>query len=139
MATGTEGLTALIERAAKQVGSEAKLARALGMPQSDISGWKSGHKGCTAADRARLAGFAKEDAVQELVRATLEKTAGTLRGEQLRQVLGKWLHQTGAVSVTALLSLASGTYGALNLKAAAASALDVLRCIKCDRYGNSVS
>jgi DNA-binding transcriptional regulator YdaS (Cro superfamily) len=126
-----QNLLALIAKASEAVGSDAKLARAMGIAQQNISLWKSGERTCTPEDRARLAGFAKEDALQELVRATLEKTAGTLRGEQLRQVLGKWLHQTGAVSVTALLGLASGTYGALSLKVAAASALDVLRCILC--------
>lgn len=126
-----QNLNALILKAAAAVGSEANLARAMGIAQANISLWKSGMRTCTPEDRARLAGFAKEDAVQELIRATLEKTAGTLRGEQLRQVLGKWSHQTGVASVGALLSLGSMTYGAVSLKAVANSALDVLRCILC--------
>ena len=75
--------------------------------------WKSGKKGCTAADRAPLAGIAREDAVQELVRATLEKNAGTLRGEQLMKVLGKSLPQIIAGIVFALLvgtNLISGSH-----------------------------
>lgn len=124
-------LIALIAKASQAVGSDAKLARSMGIAQQNISLWKSGERTCTPEDRARLAGFAKEDALQELVRATLEKTAGTLRGEQLRQVLGKWLHQTGEASVGVLLSLASMTYGALSLRDAATSALDILRCILC--------
>jgi DNA-binding transcriptional regulator YdaS (Cro superfamily) len=126
-----DALNRLIEKASEAAGSEAKLARAMGMPQQNISGWKSGIRTCTPEDRARLAAFAQEDALQELVRATLEKTAGTLRGEQLRQVLGKWLHQTGGATVGALLSLGSMTYGALSLRDAMTSALDVLRCILC--------
>jgi DNA-binding transcriptional regulator YdaS (Cro superfamily) len=126
-----QNLIALIAKASQAVGSDAKLARAMGIAQQNISLWKSGERTCTPEDRARLAGFAKEDALQELVRATLEKTAGTLRGEQLRQVLGKWLHQTGGASVGALLSLGSMTYGALSLRDLGTSALDVLRCILC--------
>ena len=116
----------LIDRAGKLVGSEYKLAQALGVPQSTISAWKSGVKNCTPPDRARLAALANEDAVQELVRATIANTSGTLRGEQLRSVLGKWLHQTGAADAFGLLavtSLASGT-------AWSAANVDLLRCIK---------
>lgn len=115
-------LNKLIEKAASIVGSEAKLAKALGLPQPNISGWKSGQRTCTPEDRARLAGFAKEDAVQELVRATLEKTEGTLRGEQLRQVLGKWLARTGGVLHSVTVGLVSLTYGL--------TMFDIPRCIK---------
>ena len=97
----------LIESAGQRVGSEYKLAKALGVPQATVSSWKAGTRTCTPDDRARIAAFAGEDAVQELVRATLEKNAGTLRGEQLQRVLGKWSQATGAALATALLSLAS--------------------------------
>jgi hypothetical protein len=129
--TTDQTLVDLVTKAGIAAGSEYKLAKAMGIPQAHLSSWKAGTRTCTPEDRARLAGFAKEDALQELVRATLEKTAGTLRGEQLRQVLGKWLHQTGGATVGALLSLGSMTYGALSLKDATTSALDVLRCILC--------
>lgn len=119
-----ENLNALIAKAAQAVGSEAKLARAMGIAQPNISLWKSGMRTCTPEDRARLAGFAREDALQEFVRATLEKTAGTLRGEQLRQLLGKSLHQTGAAAVSVLAVMGSLIYSAL-------SSLDILRCILC--------
>ena len=115
-------LNKLIEKAASIVGSEAKLAKALGLPQPNISGWKSGHRTCTPEDRARLAGFAREDAVQELVRATLEKTEGTLRGEQLRQVLGKWLLQTGGAMHSVVVGLVSLSFGM--------TMFDIPRCIK---------
>lgn len=120
----TETLIDLIDKAAQAVGSEAKLAKAMGLPQSNISNWKAGDRTCTPEDRARLAGFAKEDALQELVRATLEKTAGTLRGEQLRQVLGKWLHQTGGATVGGLLAMVSAAFLATNV-------LYVPQCILC--------
>lgn len=126
-----ENLNELIAKAAAVVGSEAKLARAMGIAQPNISLWKSGMRTCTPEDRARLAGFAREDAVQELVRATLEKTEGTLRGEQLRKLLGKWLHQTtGALGGVFVLGL--------SLIFSTRDGLDVLRCIKCGSNYNKV-
>lgn len=115
-------LNLLIAKAGAIAGSEYKLAKAMGIPQQHISAWKRGIKTCTPPDRARLAGFAREDAVQELVRATLEATAGTLRGEQLMRVLGKASRVTGGATVTVLLGLISLTFGTAKL--------DVLRCIK---------
>lgn len=111
----SENVRTLIERAASQVGSKSKLARAMGVTPQKINSWISGDCTCMPDDRARLAGFAHEDAVQELVRATLEKNAGTLRGEQLMRVLGKSLPQIIAGIVFALLvgtSLISGSHDA---------------------------
>lgn len=105
-------LTNLIVKAGLAVGSEYKLAREMGIPQSVISNWKAGARTCTPADRARLAGFAREDAVQELVRATIESAKGTKR-EQLQRIMGKLLPQTGGASVPVLLSLANLIYGAM--------------------------
>lgn len=89
-------LVSLIHRAAAQVGSEYKLAKALGIDQQTISAWKAGRRACVPADRARLAGFAREDALKELVRSTLAANAGTTRGRQLRQLLGGSLQGIGA-------------------------------------------
>lgn len=113
----------LIDKAAEKVGSRYALAKSLGVNASQIYDWEDGRKPCSPADRARLAGFAGEDAVQELVRATLEKTEGTLRGEQLRQVLGKWLHQTGAALHGVVLGLVSLSFGM--------TMFDLPRCILC--------
>lgn len=120
----TDNVRELIKRAAKQAGSEYKLAKMLGVAQQRITNWKD-EDGitCSPADRARLAAIAGEDAVQELVRATLEKHEGTLRGEQLRQVLGKRLQAIGGASTTGAavaLSLASLT---------ATSSAQLLRCL----------
>ena len=113
----------LIDKAAEKVGTRYKLAKLLGVTPSRIYDWEEERTPCSAADRARLAGMAGEDAVQELVRATLEKTAGTKRGDQLQTLLGKWSHQTGAVVNSVLLVLVSIGSGMMNL--------DVLRCILC--------
>ena len=119
-------LITLIAKASGLVGSEYKLARALGIDPQTVSAWKAGRRTCTPPDRARLAAMANEDAVQELVRATLKTTEGTLRGEQLQTVLGKWLRQTGAARGSGLLgiSLACGM-------AWSAASEELLRCILC--------
>ena len=119
-------LKTLIDKAGKLVGNERKLSIALGIPQTHISMWKSGKKACTPPDRARLAAMANEDAVQELVRATLTATAGTLRGEQLQSVLGKWLRATGGAASGVLLSLHNLDCGTVW----SAASVDLLRRIK---------
>lgn len=86
----------LIDKAAANVGSRNKLAQALDVNYSVLWEWETGKRTCVAADRARLAGFAGEDAVQELVRATLENAKGERRREQLEKVLGKLSRATGA-------------------------------------------
>ena len=112
----------LIDKAAKKVGTRYKLAKELGVTPAQIYDWEDGRKPCSAADRARLAGFGGDDAVQELVRATLEKTAGTKRGEQLEKLLGKWSRQTGGALNSVALTLASLSFGMM--------AFDIPRCIK---------
>jgi hypothetical protein len=119
-------LAKLIEKATAKAGSITKLANQLDEPQPNVSAWKAGRRTCTPADRARIADIAQEDAVQELVRATMEATAGTKRGDQLKAVLGKWLAQTGAATGSkagALMALIVGM-------ASSAANTDLLRCIK---------
>lgn len=101
----------LIDNATKTTGTRYKLAKAMGLTPSNIYDWEEGRKTCSPGDRARLAGFANEDAVQELVRATLETAKGSIRREQLQQILGKSLRATGAVAVSVLPSLISLAYG----------------------------
>jgi DNA-binding transcriptional regulator YdaS (Cro superfamily) len=103
-------IVGLITRAAATTGSEYKLATVLGIPQSHISMWKSGVRSCSPEDRARMAALANEDAVQELVRATLEKHQGTKKGDQLFAILGKSLRVTGGASVSALVGLVSAAF-----------------------------
>jgi predicted transcriptional regulator len=97
----------LIEKAGQNVGSEYKLAKLLGVSTSTVSDWKCSRVPCSPGDRARLAGFAGEDAVQELVRGTIDSAKGQVRKEQLEKLLGKWLHQTGGAVVSGLLALVS--------------------------------
>lgn len=85
----------LIDKAAGKVGSKYKLAQMLEVSPNRVNDWAKGRQPCSPADRARIASFAGEDAAQELIRATLEATEGTTRGDQLRAALGKLLLQTG--------------------------------------------
>lgn len=112
----------LITKAGLIVGSEYKLAKEMGIPQTVLTDWKAGRRTCTPADRARLAGFAQEDAIQELVRATIESAKGVKR-EQLQRVLGKLWRQTGAVLNSAAAVTLTLTFGLM--------IGDVPRCILC--------
>jgi DNA-binding transcriptional regulator YdaS (Cro superfamily) len=100
---------ALIDRASERVGNPHRLAKALGVASSQVYDWRDGRLTCSPADRARIAAFAGEDAVQELVRATLETAKGEVRREQLQRVLGKLSQATIGVLGTALLAVTSLT------------------------------
>lgn len=113
----------LIGRAAAKVGSEYKLAQQLGLTPQTITAWKAGRRTCVPSDRARLAGFAGEDAAQELIRATLEATEGTKRGQQLKQLLGKLTRLTGEGLHTVGGALITVTFGM--------AITDIPRCILC--------
>jgi DNA-binding transcriptional regulator YdaS (Cro superfamily) len=119
-----ESLNLLIAKAAAIAGSEYKLAKLLGIPQPHVSAWKSGKRTCTPGDRARLAGFAHEDAQQELARATINAATGIKR-EQLQRLLGKLSHQTGEALLSAMLGTVSLISGLMML--------DIPRCIKRSR------
>ena len=113
----------LIDKAAEKVGNRHKLAKILQCTVSQVYDWRTGTKRCSPADRARLADLAGDDALQELVRATLEDTAGTPRGDQLKSVLGKLLRQTGEGLHTAAVLVFSVTLGI--------GFIDIPRCILC--------
>lgn len=118
-------LNLLIAKAGKIVGSEYALAKQLGVTHQRITAWKSGDQTCTPADRARIADFAREDAVQELVRATIASATGTKR-EQLQRAMGKRLQATGEAARSTgvhVISLISGL-------ALTGSWSDIPRCIK---------
>ncbi len=97
----------LIDKAAEKCGTRYKLAQALGVAPAQVYDWREGRKPCSPADQARIAAFAGEDALQQLVRATIDQAKGDVRREQLVKVLGKLSHQTGAALVGVLPSLAS--------------------------------
>ena len=113
----------LIDKAAEKVGNRHKLAKLLDCSISQVYDWRAGTKRCSPADRARLADLAGEDGLQELVRATLEETAETTRGEQLKSVLGKSSRQIGAALNTVVGGVMLLTFGMIGF--------DLPRCILC--------
>lgn len=113
----------LIDKAAEKVGSRYKLAQILGVSPSHVYDWAKGTKTCSPPDRARIASFAGEDPAQELIRATLEATEGTTRGDQLRAALGKLLLQTGEGLHIALAGIITASVSLM--------IFDVPRCILC--------
>lgn len=94
----------LIDKAAERTGSAYRLAKELGVASSQVYDWRDGRTNCSPADRARIAAFAGEDALQELVRATLDNAKGATRKAQLEQALGKRLQAIGGVIATALVA-----------------------------------
>lgn len=121
----TNPVQTLIDKAAEKVGNPHRLAKTMGVASSTLYDWRAGRQPCSPADRARLAGFAGEDAVQELVRATLENAKGDVRREQLQQLLGKWSRVIGAGLATVWLALINLTSGP------AEAAVYFIRCILC--------
>ena len=115
----------LIERALAVAGSQAELARLLKVAPPNITVWKKEEKPCPPEDQARLAAIAGIDPVQTLVRAHIEKHEGTEKGDQLAQVLGKFLVATGAVIAT------SGASAAQTFSPTFKGLCDLIRCILC--------
>lgn len=104
MSTPNLEVVRLLNAAREHTGSDYRTAQVLGVPQQHVSEWRSGKRTCVPADRARIAGLAHEDAVQQLVLATLDATEGTKRGEQLRALMGKASRHFGeAAAIVAVL------------------------------------
>jgi len=109
-----QDLKELIEKASKNAGSDAALARIIGVAQPNIPMWKAGTRPCPPADVALMASVAGLDADEWLVRAVMAKHQGTPKGEKLMRVL-KASVLTGAAlgSGSALAATASAAYGSL--------------------------
>lgn len=100
----------LIDKAKSIVGSDAAVARALGVVPQRIANWRNGNASCSPEDQALLAAVAGLDPVAELARATVRKHEGSKKGDLLMRALGKASRLTGAVagSVGALVLVISG-------------------------------
>lgn len=101
-------LIELIDKAAENAGSYNKLAIALGVPRQQVSNWRSGIKTCSPADWTLLAAAAGLDPEEALIRATLEKHAGSPKGDLLMKALGKGLHRIGALASIVTFAATSG-------------------------------
>lgn len=104
----------LIDKAAEICGSKKALADRLGVQPHHINEWARGARKCQPDDQAAMAGIAGFNAIETLARATVEAAEGTKKHEVLLRTLGKYLAATGA---------------AIGSSGAAASVVDLIRCI----------
>ncbi len=89
----------LIDKAAELCGSQAEVARRLGVDRAEITRWKSGLRPLSPEDAAFLADLANVDAKDAAAQALIERNEGTEKGDRLREILGKG----GAVFAAAML------------------------------------
>lgn len=81
----------LIDKAAKELGSQKALAEKLGVDQNKVSQWKNGHAVIQPDDLAAIAHLAGYNAMNVLAAATIQHAAGTPKGALLDEALGKCL------------------------------------------------
>jgi len=92
-------LNELIDRASEAAGSDYKLAKTMEVLPQTVSNWRHGRKACPAADVALMAHIAGLDASDWLIRAVIEKHAGTPKGDKLFEALGKGSRATGDLAL----------------------------------------
>jgi len=117
-----EAVNLLIDKAKAIAGSDAALARTLGVVPQRIANWRNGSAGCSLEDQALLAAAAGLDPLQELARAAVRKHEGTEKGDRLMRVLGKASRLTGAVA---------GFAGAAALAISSEAVMRVTQCVLC--------
>ena len=110
----------LIAKAAEKLGSQAALARELGVHRSQITNWKSGTDKCQAADLAAIAYLAGFNAMNVLAATTLKEHEGTQKGAVLNAALGKEIQRF----------LQSNDDGLTEIKGGIAKKHNVALCIK---------
>lgn len=100
----------LVDRAAKECGTKAELAKQMGVSPTRINEWRGGHRPCPPEQVAILADIAGLVAEEWLVRATLLNSKEKPYYERLHQALGKWLPRTGAALGLCFLAGVSGRF-----------------------------
>lgn len=126
-----EELNLLIDKAAAIAGSDYRLAKVIGCMPQNISNWRHDRASCSPENRALLASVAGLDPVAELARATVEKHAGTSKGDMLMKALGKASLVTGA----ALASVGASAHQIFSTVPAATDVLHTvsvwMQCVLC--------
>lgn len=79
----------LIDKAVEMCGSQAELARRMGVYPTDITKLKSGERPLSPEVAAELADIAGEDARQAAIDAIIERNSETRKGDKLKEILGK--------------------------------------------------
>lgn len=98
----------LIAKAAEKQGSQAALARELGVHRAQITNWKNGTDKCQPADLAAIAYLAGYNALNVLAAATLKEYEGTQKGAVLNAALGKEIPGLGCLNASGLTPLKGG-------------------------------
>lgn len=88
----------LIDKAAKNLGSQAALARELGVHRAQITNWKRGTHVCKPDDLAAIGYFAGYNALNILAAATIKEAEGTAKGKVLEAALGKEIPALGCLN-----------------------------------------
>ena len=88
----------LIDKASKNCGSDAALARKMGIYPADVSNLRAGKRPLSPELAAEIADIAGEDARQAVIDAVIERNLNTKKGGVLREILGKAL-AVGAVGM----------------------------------------
>lgn len=107
-------ITQLIEAAAKAAGSEYRLSKEIGINQSQISNWKSGHSKCSPEDAALMADIAGLNPEEWMARVAILKHEGTPKGEKLKNALKKAFLATGGALGSSAAS-AGSLHGMINV------------------------
>lgn len=81
----------LIDKAVEMCGSQAELARRMGVYPTDITKLKSGDRPLSPEIAAELADIAGEDARNAAIEAIIERNAANRKGHMLKEILGKAL------------------------------------------------
>ena len=89
-------LTQLMDQASEAMGSDYKLAQALGQSRGAISDWRHNRRPCPIEDQILMASMAGLEADKWAVRAIIAKHEGSAKGDMLYKALGKALLATGA-------------------------------------------
>lgn len=87
----------LMNKARDQLGSDYKLATALGLPSTRVSAWRVGRQPVPIEYVALMAGIANLEPEKWVIRAMLAQHEGTDKGDRLMKVLGKLLPAIGGV------------------------------------------
>lgn len=116
-------LKTLIDKASKVCGSDAALAKRMGIAPQTISNMR-GSRTITPETAAELADIAGEDAREAAIAAILARAKGTRREGVLREVLGK--------------ALAAGAAGALVFSYSSDSISATVKTTKVNTFVNSL-
>lgn len=106
----------LIDKASKTCGSDAQLARKMGISQSTISDMRHRGRTVTPETAAELAAIAGEDAREAAIEAIVQRAKGTRRESVLRGILGKGMVTVAVIGVVTASALWPQDVSASSLK-----------------------